>query len=57
LVHIACEQAVFDSWLLGAPWILGFVAIKAAAWTAWIAGMLVIVLVLWKLQEFQSQKV
>ncbi len=35
---------VLGAWLVIAPWMLGFAAIGAAAWTAWIIGILLIVL-------------
>ncbi len=55
LSHIAKEELVVGAWLLVAPWILGFATIGAAAWTAWIIGILIVVLAVWKLQDFQSQ--
>ena len=55
LVHIAREQLVVGAWLLVAPWILGFAATGAAAWTAWIAGSVIVVLSVWKLLGFRSR--
>ena len=55
LSHIAKEELVVGAWLFVAPWILGFAAIRAAAWTAWTVGILVVVLAEWKLQESRSR--
>lgn len=41
-------------WLFFAPWFLGFAAVGAAAWTAWIIGILVVALALGKLQEVRN---
>jgi hypothetical protein len=41
--------------MLVAPWILGFAAIGAAAWPAWIAGIVIVVLAVWKLRELRGQ--
>lgn len=53
--HIANEQLVVGAWLIVAPWILGFAAVTAAAWPASIAGILIVVLAAWKLQELRGQ--
>ena len=55
LSHIAKEELVVGGWLLLAPWILGFAANGAAAWTSWIIGLLVVVLAAWKLRELRGQ--
>ncbi len=55
LSHIAKEELVVGAWMLLAPWILGFAAIGAAAWTAWIAGIVILVLAGWKLRELRGQ--
>jgi hypothetical protein len=47
-------RIVLGAWLFFAPWILGFVAIGAIAWTAWIIGILVVALSTWKLLEVRS---
>ena len=52
--HTAKEELVVGAWLLVAPWVLGFAALEAAAWTAWIIGSLILVLAVWKLQEFRT---
>lgn len=55
LSHIAKEELIVGAWLLVAPWILGFAAMGAAAWTAWIVGIMIVVLAVWKLLEFRNQ--
>lgn len=55
LSHIAKEELVLGAWLLAAPWILGFAAIGATAWTAWIVGILVVILAVWKLRDLRGQ--
>lgn len=55
LSHIAKEELVVGAWLLVAPWILGFAASGAAAWTAWIVGLLIVALAVWKLRELHGQ--
>lgn len=47
-------RIVLGVWLFLVPWILGFVAGGAVAWTAWIIGILTVVLALWKLLEARS---
>jgi hypothetical protein len=41
--------------LLVAPWILGFATIGAAAGTAWITGIMIVILAVGKLRELQGQ--
>lgn len=55
LSHIAKEQIVVGAWMLIAPWILGFATIGSAAWPAWVAGIAIIVLAVWKLRELRGQ--
>ncbi len=47
-------RIVLGVWLFFVPWILGFVASGAVAWTAWIIGILTVALALWKLLEMRS---
>src|SRR5712692_5756744 len=47
-------RIVLGVWLFFVPWILGFVAGGAVAWTAWIIGILTVALALWKLLEVRS---
>ena len=47
-------RIVLGAWLFLAPWILGFAAIGALAWTTWIIGILVVALAVWKLLEVRS---
>lgn len=42
-------RIVLGVWLVFVPWILGFMAGGADAWTSWIAGVLVIALAFWQL--------
>lgn len=51
--HIAREQLVVGAWLLVAPWLLGFAASGAAAWTAWVGGSVTLVLAWWKLLDLR----
>lgn len=52
LWSLASPQAQFPEWaevvigvlLFIAPWVLGFSAVTAMAWSAWIAGILAVVL-------------
>jgi len=53
--HIAKEQIVVGTWLLVAPWILGFATIRTAAWPTWIAGIVIVILAVWKLRELRGQ--
>lgn len=55
LSHITKEELVVGAWLFVAPWILGFAAIGVAAWTAWIVGIMIVVLAVWKLRELRGQ--
>lgn len=49
-------NAVFGAWVFLAPWILAFTGAAAAAWNAWIVGVVVVVLALWALAEIPSEK-
>jgi len=49
-------RIVLGVWLFFVPWILGFVAGGAVAWTAWIIGILTVALALWKLLEVRSSQ-
>jgi hypothetical protein len=40
-------QVIFGAWTFIAPWVLGFAAVAAAAWNAWILGAIIFVLALW----------
>lgn len=55
LSHIAKEQIVVGAWMIVAPWILGFAALGAAAWPAWIAGIVIVILAVWKLRELRGE--
>jgi SPW repeat-containing protein len=54
--YIAWLQLILGAWLIIAPWLLGFAAITTAAWTAWIIGILVVVISVWKLLEVRRQR-
>jgi hypothetical protein len=41
-------RLVLGVWLFFVPWILGFMATGATAWTSWIIGVLVTALALWR---------
>ncbi len=47
-------RIVLGVWLFFVPWILGFVATGVVAWTAWVIGLLVVALALWRLLEVRS---
>jgi hypothetical protein len=49
-------RVALGAWLFAVPWILGFVANGAAVWIGWVAGMLVVVLALWKLLELRGSQ-
>lgn len=49
--YIAWFQLILGVWLIIAPWLLGFAAIGTAAWTAWIVGIFVVVIAVWKVLE------
>lgn len=55
LSHVAQERLVIGAWLFVAPWILGFAASGAAAWTAWIIGVMIVVLTVWELKDLQGR--
>lgn len=40
---------VVGAWLFISPWVLGFTGSSAAAWNAWILGLIVAALALWAL--------
>jgi hypothetical protein len=42
---------VLGVWLFIAPWVLGFATIAAAAWTAWILGILLVIASIWVLAQ------
>jgi hypothetical protein len=50
-------EAVAGIWLFLAPWILGFAAVGAAAWTGWIIGVLLVALATWKLAQVRRESV
>lgn len=54
LSHIVKEEMIVGG-LFVAPWILGFAAIGAAVWTAWIVDVMIVLLAVWKLLEFRNQ--
>lgn len=49
-------RIVLGAWLFFSTWILGFATIGALAWTAWIIGILVVALAVWKLLEVRSMQ-
>lgn len=48
-------NAMFGAWVFIAPWILGFAAVTAAAWNAWIVGVAIALLALWSGSEAASR--
>lgn len=50
-------EAIAGIWLFLAPWILGFAAVGAAAWTGWIIGVLLVALAIWKLTQARRASV
>ncbi len=40
-------------WLFIAPWVLGFAGLTGPAWTAWIIGILVIIMAAWAIMAVQ----
>ena len=44
-------NAILGTWVLIAPWVLGFSAVTAAASNAWIVGLVVLCLALWAAQQ------
>lgn len=53
--HVAKEEIVVGVWLVVSPWVLGFAGINSPALTAWAAGVLVLVLGLWKLRALRGE--
>lgn len=47
-------QVLYGAWLFLAPWVLGFSALAAAAWNAWITGAALLILSVWALVELSS---
>lgn len=43
---------VIGLWLVASPWLLGFSAVPAAAWNAWIVGAAVGVVAIWAIVQF-----
>ena len=48
---------VLGVWLFISPWVLGFTAIGSAAWTAWIIGVLFVVVNGWTLLQTRNSRV
>jgi len=48
---------VLGVWLFISPWVLGFATITSAAWTAWIIGILFVVVNGWTLIQSRSSRV
>jgi len=44
-------QGAFGVWLFVAPWALGFTAVTAASWNAWILGAVLVTLACWEILE------
>ena len=55
--HTSYYEIVAGAWLFLSPWILGERSIGAAAWLAWIIGILLVVLATWKVVEFRREPV
>ena len=53
--HSSYYVIVAGAWLFLSPWLLGFSAIGAATWSAWLIGILVIVLATSKLVELRRE--
>ena len=45
---------LLGAWLFVAPWILSFTGSPAAAWNAWIVGLVVMFLAVWALVEIEA---
>ena len=48
---------ILGVWLFISPWVLGFAALSSAAWTAWIIGILFVVVNGWTLLQTRSRRV
>ncbi len=48
---------ILGVWLFISPWVLGFAALSAAAWTAWIIGILFVVVNGWTLLQTRGSRV
>jgi hypothetical protein len=48
---------ILGVWLFISPWVLGFAALSAAAWTAWIIGILFVVVNGWTLLQTRGSHV
>ena len=46
---------VLGAWLFVSPWLLGFAGSAAAAWNAWLLGVVVVVFALWALAAPSSR--
>jgi SPW repeat-containing protein len=44
---------IFGIWVFISPWVLGYAALSAIAWAAWIIGALVVILSVWTIVETQ----
>jgi hypothetical protein len=44
-------NVVLGIWLFIAPWVLGYSLLTASAWTAWIIGILVIIMAGWAILD------
>ena len=44
---------IFGIWVFISPWVLGYAALSAIAWSAWIIGALVTILAVWTIVETQ----
>ena len=48
---------ILGVWLFISPWVLGFSALSSAAWTAWIIGVLFVVVNGWTLLQTRNSRV
>ncbi|QBD77427.1 hypothetical protein EPA93_16080 [Ktedonosporobacter rubrisoli] len=48
---------ILGVWLFISPWVLGFATLSAAAWTAWIIGILFVIVNGWTQLETRSPRV
>src|SRR5438105_5075908 len=48
---------ILGVWLFISPWVLGFATLSSAAWTAWIIGILFVVVNVWTLLQTRSSRV
>jgi hypothetical protein len=49
-------NVVLGAWVFIAPWVLGFAGLAAAAWDAWIVGILVVIFAGWALADVRRTR-